>query len=389
MMIMNKTIQLRLWAFLLTASVAIGAMAQGSVRINKAVRLQQVNGKSVLRATDSRLPQTLAYFDHEEDVTSLPPEVYSFLAFYEEALRRIDAGAAPEEVLSLDATATNATVGPLLGDIEFDQGTPYNDKCPYLNGGRAVTGCVATAMAQIMTYYRYPSVGTGTANYTGSSGETTYKFAEHPFDWDHILHTYKNGGYTTVQANAIAELMLACGASVKMNYNYAGSGADSEKVTPALRDYFGYDPSIYSRQPELSESKQYTIWTATLKREFEAGRPVYYSGGTQTDGHAFVLDGYMEEDGVVYFHVNWGWNGKYNGYFLLTGLKPDEGAGYSYRNHVVCNIFPKGAGVENIKEGEFRLDMNAPVYTILGTKIPAADMQHGFIYIQSGHKFVY
>lgn len=363
---------------------------QSEVKVNKLLKAQKINGKSVLKSNDSRLPQVVAYFDHEVDMQNLPKEVRSFLSSYDEAVRRIDEGVSADEVLMMDGTGTNTVVGPVLGDIEFNQDAPYNNKCPYINGGRALTGCVATAMSQIMTFYQYPAVGTGTTTYTGSSGEATYNFADHPFNWSNILHQYK-GVYTNAQGDAVAELMLACGASVKMNYNTDGSGANSEKVAPALRDYFGYDSQIAYAQPDPSQETQYTIWTTRLRREFDANRPVYYSGGTQTDGHAFVIDGYKEENGVTYFHVNWGWSGAYNGYFLLTGLRPKSTeSGYSYRNQCVYNIFPLGSGIENTKEsGTWKVDMDAPVYTVLGTKIPATNMQRGMIYIQNGRKFVW
>jgi len=373
-------------------SVAVpSASAQSEVKANKLLKAQKISGKTVLKSNDSRLPQTLAYFDHEVDMNNLPQEVRSFLRSYEEAVRRIEQGASQNEVLLIGTATTNDSVGPILGDIEFDQGTPYNNKCPYLNGARAVTGCVATAMAQIMTYYRYPAKGTGTATYTGSSGQTTYNYNDHPFDWNNILHQYK-GNYTTEQGNAVAELMLACGASVNMNYNYDGSGANSEKVLPALRDIFGFDPAIeYSAPDPVGDPIQNAVWTEAFKMEFDAKRPVYYSGGTQADGHAFVLDGYKVVNNITYFHVNWGWSGGFNGWFLLTALCPHPGeAGYSYRNQCVYQIFPLGAGIDNTKEsGALKVDMDAPVYTILGSKIPASSMQRGMIYIQNGRKFVW
>lgn len=386
---MKKAIQLRLLTVIMMASVAIGAMAQTPVKINKVARMQKANGKSVLRSTDSRLPQTLVYFDHEVDAANLPQEVLDFFGSYEEALRRIEAGEAPENVLSLSPNAASDSVGPVLGDIEFDQGDPYNRKCPYLNNGRAITGCVATAMAQIMTYYQYPAVGTGTVTYTGTGGAQTYNFADHPFNWSNILHTYKNGSFTSAQADAVAELMLACGASVNMNYNTNESGAHSQKVLPALRDYFGYDASI-GWVHDATDEIIATAWVARLKMEANAKRPVYYAGSTQTSGHAFVIDGYKIEGETTYFHVNWGWNGAHNGWFLITRLKPQSENYSLYSNDMVYNIFPPGMGIKDVTaDGPFRLNMSEPVYTILGTKIPATDMQRGFIYIQNGHKFVY
>lgn len=366
--------------------ITLGAAAQ---KVNKVSAMKKQSGKSVLKATDSRLPANLVYFDGEVSMESMPQEVKDFFASYEEAAARISAGEAPASVLSLSPGATTDSVGPILGDIQFDQGAPYNNRCPYLNQGRAITGCVATAMAQIMTFHRYPAVGTGSATYTGTGGASTYIFADHPFDWDNILHDYSAVSYTATQANAVAELMLACGASVNMNYNTNESGANSDKVRPALRDVFGYDQSIEYLH-DASDEIIANVWTVRLKREFNAGRPVYYAGANQTSGHAFVLDGYKVENGVTYFHVNWGWSGAYNGWYLINRLRPVDVNYSTYSNDFIYNIFPPGAGLEDVKDNEAtKLNMDQPVYTILGSKIPASDMQKGCIYIQNGHKFVW
>ena len=244
------------------------------------------------------------------------------------------------------------------------------------------------AQEEIMRFWKYPAVGTGSTTYTGSKGAQTYNFADHPFDWNNMLPTYKRD-YTPAQASAVSELMLACGASVNMNYAYDGSGAYSDKVLPALRDYFGYDPAI-EFLTDATEDVISTVWVAVLKGEFDAGRPVYYSGANQTSGHAFVMDGYKIDGTDVYFHVNWGWNGSYNGWYLITYLRPQDVNYSAYRNSMVFRIFPPGMGIENTEEQTAtKLDMNAPVYTILGNKIPASSMQRGMIYIQNGRKFVW
>jgi len=381
----------RLTVVLLLAGMSLHAMAEGAVRVNKALRLQKIGGKSVLRSADSRLPQNIAYFDREVNVSAMPQELKDFLSSYEEAMNRVADGEELSSVLSVsrNIVSTADTVGPILGGIMFDQGTPYNDRCPFVGGGRAVTGCVATAMSQIMTFYKYPAVGVGTATYTGTNGESTYNYADHPFDWTNILDTYKNGEYTAAQGAAVAELCLAAGASVNMNYNAAASGANSDRVAPALRDIFGYDSSI-GYLHDATDDIIASVWVLRLKKEFDAGRPVYYAGSTQTSGHAFLMDGYTVTGDNVYFHLNWGWNGSYNGWFLITRLRPVDENYSSYSNDMVYNIFPPGTGIGNVSdEVTTKVDMNQPVYTILGTKIPASSMQRGNIYIQKGRKFVW
>ena len=381
----------KMLAVVMMAAMAMGAMAQSDMRVSKVLRAQKLGKQTVLRSTDSRLPQNVVMFDREEDLSNAPQEFLDFLESYEEALARMDAGEDAASVISIERTATTTdSVGPLLDPIMFSQESPYNDKCPFINGGHAVTGCVATAMAQVMAYWKYPAVGTGSTTYTGGKGAQTYNFADHPFDWNNILPTYKDGNYTTTQANAIAELMLACGASVNMDYSAEGSGSYLEFSHTALPTYFKYDPAIeYLHDAETNIIER--VWVAALKREFDAGRPVLYGGNPASgNGHAFCMDGYKTDGTTVWFHVSWGWNGHYNGWYLITYLKPKE-HNYSLRhNEMIINIFPLGLGIENTEEEVVtKLDMNAPVYTILGNKIPASSMQRGMIYIQNGRKFVW
>ena len=189
------------------------------------------NGKQVLEAKQAGLP-VLGVYDSRRSIEQ-SSEMASFMSYYEEAVRRIEAGEDMDNVfIRINRSAATAdSVGPLLGNIKYDQGEPYNRKCPVLNNeGRSVTGCVATAMAQVMRFYQHPSCGTGTSSYTGSSGAVTYNFSQHPFNWSLILENYSSQSYTNAQAEAVAELMLACGASVNMKYSADGSGSNADKA---------------------------------------------------------------------------------------------------------------------------------------------------------------
>ena len=356
------------------------------------VRLAKQSGRSVLVGNNM---EVLAVFDGEvNSLSELPSHIRSFISLYDLV------GDDAESFVSMKNASDDESVLPLLGDIEFDQGTPYNNLCPVLNGGRAVTGCVATAMAQVMRYWKYPAVGEGTAVYTSSNGAATYDFAAHPFDWDNILNTYTIstfGGvtnYNTAQASAVAELMLACGASVNMDYDAAGSGSYISNAYTAMRDKFKYSPDI--RYLETNDP-DWDDWAEALSEQFHKGLPVLYGGVSTSGGHAFVLDGYYIDtltsgNTRTLFHVNWGWNGSQNGYFLLPKLQPDGNDNYSNLNQrMVLNIYPKNhVAVENVEKPEWNgIDYSKPVYNILGVALPAGQMQRGMIYIQDGHKFVY
>lgn len=355
-------------------------MAAGSYRI------AQKAGHSLLLSNDEHAV-VFGEFDRPTSLESMPEAVLSFLSTYD----------------SVDAEDGNAFfqfsnlsegdgVDPLLGNIEYDQGEPYNDLCPILNGGRAVTGCVATAMAQVMRYWRYPQVGTGTAKYTSSSGEKTYNFADHPFDWNNMLETYTISrlgvtNYNATEASAVATLMLACGASVNMNYDFAGSGSYISEAYLAMRDHFGYSPDIKYYE---SDDPNWEDWTETLQAQFDRGLPILYGGTGTSGGHAFVLDGYQiaisETTGNPYtlFHVNWGWNGTYNGWFRIRRLQPsDEFENYSNLNQrIVINIYPTGwqaidqAEAENttgaskrLQNGQLIIERNNTLYSVQGQRI--------------------
>lgn len=353
-------------------------LAAGSYRL-----VQRANHTQLI--SEDAQPIVLAEFDNPITLKSLPAEVRSLLSTYE--------GVEDEAAyFAFAATSDNDSVGPLLGGIMYDQGTPYNDLCPIINGRRAVTGCVATAMAQVMRYWRYPDVGTGTATYTSSRGAAEYNFANHPFDWDNMLETYTLSrlgvpNYNDTQATAIATLMLACGASVNMDYDYAGSSSNVVYTSAALRDYFKYSSNIRFYE---SNEPNWEDWTETLKEQFDRGLPVIYGGIATVDGHAFVLDGYKlgisETTGNPYtlFHVNWGWNGDYNGWFRLRNLRASEDHDNYSNMHqrMVVNIYPNGwQAIDDIseepqansrkliKDGRLIIERNNTLYSVQGQRI--------------------
>ena len=182
---------------------------------------------------------------------------------------------------------------PLISQLlstKWGQGDPYNKECPMVSGRRSVTGCVATAMAQIMRYHRWPEVGTGSHSYRMSNGATvSADFSSTEYDWDNMTDTYTMFSSNT-RKNAVARLMYHCGVSVNMNYSPDASGASSFDVAGAFIKYFGYDPGIrYEERAFYTDSE----WEDMVYRELAEGRPVLYSGVTvKNEGHAFVCDGY-------------------------------------------------------------------------------------------------
>jgi len=241
----------------------------------------------------------------------------------------------------------------------WNQSEPYNMLTPLDNGSRSLTGCVATAMAQIMKYYNHPTRGIGQSNAyitdTMKISVPSVNF-EIDYDWDNMLDSYTrkftwcgssmcyDSNYNEAQANAIATLMYHAGVSVKMNYSSSSSSAYCHNVVTALLKYFGYDKCIryiYSVNSNIS----YNDWKELVIGQIENNSPVFYRGqdsDTSTGGHAFIVDGYNHSDDT--FHLNWGWGGSYNGFFLLTALNPTTGYSYNTQQGMIINVMPNGNG---------------------------------------------
>ena len=219
----------------------------------------------------------------------------------------------------------------------------YNNLCPYDNnaGERTVTGCVATAMAQIMKYWSYPAYGVGSHSYTPTThpeyGVQSANFAATNYAWNNMPNELTSSS-TTAQKNAIATLMYHCGVSVDMDYDIGdngGSGAYSEDVPYALVHYFNYKSTASIKyKSNFSDNN----WINLLKTELDASRPIQYSG-SGTGGHAFVCDGYNSSN---YFHFNWGWSGSNDGFYSLSSLNPGSGgvggSNYNFTNNQAAII---------------------------------------------------
>ena len=275
----------------------------------------------VIVAGDDRLPAVLGYSDNGNyDASDVPPAMQEWLDGYAAQVEAITAGAQPEP-----RTASRAPIAPML-PVHWGQGIPYSVLLPHINGSsyaHAYVGCVAVAMAQIMAYWQYPQRPTTTIpGYTSNSGKTYQvvmpSLAPIDFDWANMHDTYYTNDSTSDACLAVANLMLYSTTSLKSSFGLSSTGGYTRNIPSKLITYFGYKNSaryIY-REDFTTQS-----WEDTIYSELAAGRPVAYGGNKQSAGHAFVCDGY---DGEGRFHINWGWAGKSNGYFLLNLLNPSE-----------------------------------------------------------------
>ena len=312
-----------------TAPVEI-AYTQMQVDNEPAVYVFNGEDGFVLVSAEDDARAILGYSDHGRfDATDMPENMQFWLQMYADELASKPTFSLKGRVqrrTAAHAQATYPTISPILGEVEWGQDEPYNNLCPTVGGERSVTGCVATAISQIMYAHKYPAKGIGSKTYTTESHglRLNVNFGATTYDWGNMLPYYKNN-YNSTQANAVATLMYHVGVAADMDYDPDGSGAISSAALAAITEYFGYNKSIHVLPKDFM--KEETV-LQTVASDLQEGRPVYISGSTvNQEGHAFVCDG-MQSDG--YLHINWGWNGSGNGYFALSALDPEnQGTGGS------------------------------------------------------------
>lgn len=309
---------------------------------------------------DDRLPEVVGYSDKGTyDEENLPSNYVGFMKAYEEMVGQLDNGDSRASASIAEAKALcssgyqQPTVAPLLGSIQWNQMIPYNKMCPMYNGSdRSVTGCVATAMAQVMMYYQYPkTLQTDIPAYVSRTKHLSIPQINkgESYDWDNMLPQYASYeplNYTDAQAAAVAKLLYHCGVACEMDYG-PSSGAN---VTPGiLSTYFGYDSDLMQ---DLNRDV-FTLaeWSQIMDKELTAKRPILYSGQSSDGGHEFVCDG---TDGNGLYHINWGWGGYQDGYFDVTILNPDKGGagsgsapdGYNQSCSMIIGIAPDNGKVD-------------------------------------------
>ena len=306
------------------------------------------DGGYVIVSGDDRTEPILGYVEQGSfDPDNIPENMRSWLQLYADQIKFIvDNNIDPSSPILKKRNRVRATKHsiPEMLTTRWNQGRPYNLTCPdyYLekdndestalpqkNG--PATGCTATAMAQVLNFYRYPdklksaipyySI-TYTSQKNGSKKTVTLPTRKRntEIDWDNMRDTYswQDVAHANVHDTAVANLMLYCGQAVKMHY---GPSSGANFSAEAYITYFGYDSRAY-----VGERRDYTIddWFDHLYNEIEQGYPVLFSGFSSGGGHAFVLDGF---DGDNLFHLNWGWGGGSNGWFLVSILNPGDSSG--------------------------------------------------------------
>lgn len=314
-----------------------------SLKVDNKTTLYIFNEKTsgfVIISADKRAYPLLAYSGENsvvKDTKQWSPAFKAWLEMYNKQISEIrKENIVPDKKISDAWTLFQKTddislkssksVSPLL-TTTWNQDCGYNAQCPADPAGpcnRVYTGCVATAMAQVMRYMEYPSAGNGNQCYnTGDYGELCADFESAEYDYASMPNNSGN--------SEVAELMYHCGVAVYMNYSPSGSGAYSHNAVNAWRDFFGYKNHLLIYKSNYDESD----WVRILKNEIDNDRPLYYAG-FGSGGHAFVFDGYDDSDR---FHINWGWGGSQNGYFYVNDLTPG-GSDFSDNQQAIVGAIP-------------------------------------------------
>ena len=293
----------------------------------------------ILVAADDRARPVLGYAHHGKyDEAKMPENMISWLDYLTAQISHLpDYIAAPAY-----HEATSPSIAPLM-DIEWAQDEPFNRSCPILGSQRCVAGCIATATAEIMRYWQYPTTGRGTHSYKWNEVTRSTDFSEHTYNWSLMPKKYISGSYTEDQANEVAKLFYDIGVGCEMDYGTGGSSSNETMAARALVNYFDYDSAMHIIHMDYIGVQAFE---QQIIQELQASRPVMMGGTTPGNaGHAFVCDG-VKANG--FFHINWGWDGWYNGDFLLTALYPEgqgigggkQGDGYTEDVRALVGIQP-------------------------------------------------
>lgn len=289
-------------------------------------------GGFVIISNDDLVPAVIACSSTVFDKNTKNEGFKWYLTAAENAINNIVAKGTPSKMVMPNADKYAPQVSSFISS-EWGQERPYNDLCPeatasgtgawqgYGGTGRAVTGCVATAMAQIMNYNGYPKKGTGTHSVSvkqadGTKKLVTVNYDESVYDWANMIDSYK-GKYSEAQGKAVAKLMLDCGVAADMMYATDASGTYTQNACEGLRRNFGYPETT---QMLVREDYSEEAWMDMVFNELNARRAILYTGlDSKNGGHAFVLCGY-DASGKVW--VNWGWEGNFDGFYDISLLNP-------------------------------------------------------------------
>lgn len=281
------------------------------------------NAGFVIISGDTRAKKILGYSDRGSfDTDNMAPQLKTLLEQYAKSIELIPASHKVDESWVYNETL-NSEGGILLETANWGQGYPYNAQCPIIDGIQAPSGCVATAMAIIMKYHNWPERGRGKIYYNFNKDEFL-NCSDLIISWD-VINDLDGIVEDNTRNKEISNLLYYCGRATNTAYGVEDSSTPCYTIASAMRRYFDYNSSIKRIQRQYYNEEQ---WISIIQNEIANNRPILYDGvDTSTSvGHCFVVDGYNAEG---FFHINWGWNGRNNGYFNLNNLTTNN---YSFIN---------------------------------------------------------
>ncbi len=336
--------------FQLMRSISLDKSEQPGVYL-----FSQNHNRVIVVSANDCAPALLGYFDNSDANLSatdeLPDNLEYWLHEYVAQIQYAEENPGTMEEVSFDSSKPAID---FLVKTKWNQDEPYNLLCPEFNGYHCVTGCVATAFAQVMNYHQWPERGRGSHSYSVNYSDVGLRdysidFSELEFDWEAMLNEYDDNSDQRSK-DAVATLMKACGYSVDMQYTTYSSGAVTQKIVSASHDYFDYSANSYYAERNNYTSQQ---WANLVYDQLSKGLPLIYSGRDgvwlNSSGHCFVCDGY---DGDGFFHFNWGWGGYCDGWFLLSALTPGgvgiggSSSGYNVNQACIVNFYPSPKDIE-------------------------------------------
>src|SRR5574344_276673 len=330
---------------------ATKSMAKGSSIIDNEVKLMKdtdqfaiygAKGSGFIVVSRSNtFPAIIGESTHDFDSANIAPGFKWWMENISKSLAYRDANN-----MGRTAISVSTTIYPFI-TTKWNQDTPYNLLCPKVGSlTHGYTGCVATAMSQILKYYNYPSTSKGSGGYSTVVGnDTIVRLAtiNTTYKWNNMSNTYTNNSATTPANIAVAELMRDAGYGANMEYGTTGSAATNIDATKAFANNFTYNP--YSLKYLMKELYTDDEWAQIIYNEIKNKRPILYGGSTKTkEGHAFVFDGINTEGNV---DVNWGWGGACNGWYDIFDLTPsglgdefNSGTTFSENNDMILGFDP-------------------------------------------------
>ncbi len=298
-------------------------------------------------SADDVAPALLAYSDSETlDIDNMPDNMRYWLDEYARQIAYAAQNAEGDGEPAGPQIKQRPDVAPKLTTL-WDQMEPYNMRTPTVQNLSTPTGCVATALAQIMNWHQWPVQPKGQKSYTCTNiGKLSIDYDRITFEWDKMLDRYYSSS-PEENIDAVSWLMIAVGYACEMSYARGGSGASGFKAALGMTEHFSYSKAL-----TLENRNWYGIeeWADLVYDELTTNGPVYYEGSGTGGGHAFVCDGYESSTG--FFHFNWGWTGKGNGYYRLSALNPDYAGvggsllGYNYSQDIIKGLKKAPEGVE-------------------------------------------